>query len=88
MSPVAMPPISAQFVGSTAKSGFHKRPTYFLFGLIHGHYDVSASAVDGTGATGDDVLTAERVNTGIAIVVPFDRIEEVYKLSEAGSEPR
>jgi hypothetical protein len=60
---------------------FSKRPAYFLFGLIHGHYDVSAMAVNGAATTEDNVLTTERVNTGIAIVVPFDRIEEVYKLS-------
>ena len=59
------------------------RTIFFLFGLIHGHYDVSASLVDSANTKKDHGLTPERVNTGIAIVVPFQRIEEVFKLSEA-----
>jgi len=55
---------------------------FFLFGLVHGHYDVRASAIDNSDADGVDALTPERVNTGIAIVVPFQRIEEVFRLSE------
>jgi|ERR1017187_1280103 hypothetical protein len=55
-----------------------------LFGLIHGHYDSKVNIVDEVHQ--DDLLTPERVNTGIAIVVPFQRIEEVISLYEASKK--
>lgn len=57
-------------------------PVFFLFGLVHGHYDVSAAGIDNSHTDGVDPLTPERVNTGIAIVVPFQRIDEVFRLAE------
>lgn len=58
-------------------------PIFFLIGLIHGHFDAQASSVDANADNGDQGLTPERVNTGIAIVVPFQRIQEVCKLMDA-----
>ena len=49
---------------------------FFLLGLIHGHFDVPSSTIDGTNSDAADPLSAERVNTGIAIVVPIDKILE------------
>lgn len=49
---------------------------FYLFGLIHGHYDASSTAVDSTESDGG--VSTERVNTGIAIVVPFRSIQAVY----------
>lgn len=57
-------------------------PIFYLLGLIHGHYDVAAAEVDGEDIATSDVLTTERVNTGIAIVVPFHSIKEVIEAYE------
>ncbi|MDO8349684.1 MAG: hypothetical protein Q7S94_00845 [Gallionella sp.] len=51
-------------------------PIFFLLGLIHGHYDVPSTNIDGVSSDADDPLTTERVNTGIAIVVPIEKIIE------------
>lgn len=51
-----------------------------LLGLVHGHYDVEAAKVDGS------TEQANRVNTGIAIVVPVHTIMSVidrYELDHA-----
>jgi hypothetical protein len=60
----------------------------FLFGPAHGHFDASsarnASALD---ETSDQAI--ERVNTGIAVVVPFHIIDAViasYEQKYASSE--
>jgi hypothetical protein len=49
--------------------------TFYLMGLIHGHWDVEAEAMshvqDGSGKTG-----AESVNMGMAIVIPATKIAE------------
>jgi len=49
-----------------------------LLGLIHGHYDVNASKID----AGDQATQAEKVNTGIAIVVPVRSIMTVIEAYE------
>lgn len=59
---------------------------FFLFGLIHGHYDVEASSIDELEPTVTDALSVERVNTGMAIVVPFHRIDETVRAFEARAE--
>ncbi len=48
----------------------------FLIGLIHGHYDVSESKIDD--AEEDHKMPAN-VNMGIAIVVPWHKILEVFQ---------
>lgn len=61
-------------VGGELKYSVEPHGTYYLLGLMHGHYLEST--------TSDDVLTEdaqnkERVNMGIAIVVPSEKILEV-----------
>ena len=51
-------------------------PMFFLLGLIHGHYDVPASTIDECQPDGSDTLSTERINTGMAIVVPMHKIFE------------
>jgi hypothetical protein len=55
-------------------------PRLLLLGLIHGHFDVKAHDID---TQDQDSLTPEKVNTGIAMVVPFQRIAEVIALHMA-----
>ena len=50
-----------------------------LLGLIHGHYDVKGADID---EIDEDAGIPDRVNTGIAIVVPFHDVAEVFALSE------
>jgi hypothetical protein len=45
-------------------------PSYYLLGLVHGHWDVDETKVDVTSEE-------KRVNMGIAIVVPVEKILEV-----------
>lgn len=52
-------------------------PIFFLLGLIHGHYDVRAPEIDVAAEDAGDLLNAERINTGIAIVVPIEKVIEV-----------
>jgi len=53
-------------------------PMFLLFGIVHGHYDAKTSEIDAAASDASGVLAVERVNTGIAIVVPFHKIQEVY----------
>lgn len=62
---------------------FANGPIYFLFGLIHGHYDADTASVDEAEAIHVDELSVGRVNTGMAIVVPFHKIDETIKAFEA-----
>lgn len=55
-------------------------PQQFLFGLIHGHYDVKAGELDATSSTDDQ---EKHVNTGIAMVVPMHNIFKVVAAYEA-----
>jgi len=58
-------------------------PIYYLFGLVHGHYDVEAREIDSI-ETEDrpDSESHDHVNTGIAMVVPFRNIAEVIAAHE------
>ena len=51
-------------------------PIQLLLGVVHGHFDVKTSAVDGVQADAQAGLSVERVNTGIAIVVPIEKVIE------------
>ena len=53
------------------------QPILLLFGLIHGHYDSSFDSVKPSEVDMLETVTSERINTGIAIVVPFHKIDEV-----------
>ena len=43
--------------------------SFFLLGMIHGHYDVKAPA-----SAGGDGLEEQAINMGIAVVVPVTQI--------------
>jgi hypothetical protein len=63
-------------VTADGKLLFNRKPdsAFLLLGLVHGHYDTSAAKVD---ISADDIANAsERINVGIAIVVPVERILE------------
>jgi hypothetical protein len=47
--------------------------SFYLLGLIHGHWDTDAVDVDAI----EDATNIEKINTGIAIIVPVDKILEV-----------
>ena len=64
-----------RFVGNAVKHSTGG-PIFFLLGLIHGHYDVPNTNIDNTNPDVHEALSAERVNTGIAIVVPIEKIIE------------
>jgi hypothetical protein len=49
--------------------------SYFLLGLMHGHWD--KPSFEGDDSTADAMPDREKINTGIAIVVPFATIAEV-----------
>jgi hypothetical protein len=51
-------------------------PIQLLLGLVHGHFDVRSSLTDDVHADTAQPLSAQRVNTGIAIVVPIEKIVE------------
>ncbi len=51
---------------------------HFLFGLMHGHYDSREAEVDDAEADGAN-LSVGQINTGIGIVVPFHKIDEVVR---------
>jgi hypothetical protein len=50
-----------------------------LIGLVHGHFDQRSSDIDGVSEDAGGVFEEERINAGIAIVVPADRIRETLK---------
>lgn len=59
------------------------QPIYYLLGLVHGHYDVESSEIDGVAHEDKgDNLSPDRVNTGIAMVVPFQKIDDVITAHE------
>lgn len=60
-----------------------KSPIFFFLGLIHGHYDVDNDDIDINIEADNNNLSVQRVNTGIAIVVPFHSIKEVIDAHEA-----
>jgi hypothetical protein len=50
--------------------------TTWLLGLIHGHFDQRSSDMDDLAEDIGDRILGEKINAGIAIVVPADRIRE------------
>jgi hypothetical protein len=58
-------------------------PIYYLIGLVHGHYDVKSDEIDAAqpGDKNEDP-SADHVNTGIAIVVPFHNIDAAIRAYE------
>lgn len=60
---------------------YHTGSEYRLLGLIHGHYDVEKSRIDE--AAEDSMKKDGSVNTGIAIVVPVEKILETIRCCES-----
>ncbi len=75
-SPVFLNLGSSRMIGGNMVFGA-SGPRFLLLGLIHGHYDVNSSDVDQMGDSGSKPGQSDRINTGIAIVVPFSRIDSV-----------
>jgi hypothetical protein len=50
---------------------------YFFLGLIHGHFDVDDSEFTEQPNVDPETRTIEKINSGIAIVVPFQNIDKV-----------
>ncbi|HWS69795.1 MAG TPA: hypothetical protein VN325_44075 [Steroidobacteraceae bacterium] len=74
--------IKGRVVGADTGGG---GPIIILLGLIHGHYDTPAPTID---SDADEGLTPERINTGIAIVVPAQKIMEAFDAnSPATAQP-
>jgi hypothetical protein len=65
-------------IGGEVKHATGAYPIYFLLGLIHGHFDLQTPQ---GGAAEDDA--SERVNAGIAIVVPIESILAVIEAHES-----
>ncbi len=55
-------------------AGGVRGPTYFLIGLVHGHFRAKYPRAE---VDADDILFQEELNFGIAIVVPASKILEV-----------
>lgn len=62
----------------TAKGG---GPIVFFLGMVHGHYDADARQVDERGQE----PSFERVNTGIAVVVPLHSIRAVLSAANGSA---
>lgn len=67
---------SPSFVYLGGGARHHAR--WYWMGLVHGHYDSGLSDADEYSADVSEAAKQERVNMGIAIVVPADRILEVF----------
>jgi len=55
---------------------------HYLYGLVHGHFDSPSADIDALDVD-DNSVNAEKVNTGIAMVIPFHSIERVITEFEA-----
>ena len=68
-----------------ATHGLTTGSPFFFLGIIHGHYDEKTAP---QGKQEQENSPPDRVNTGIAIVTPFQKVEaviEAFKASEAQS---
>ncbi len=74
-SPVFLNLGVVRYIGNAVKHATNG-PIHMLLGLVHGHFDVASSSIDDALSDFDQALTVERVNTGIAIVVPFEKLLE------------
>jgi len=55
-------------------------PMMFLLGLVHGHYDVPSVELDTNVQDSGKSLSVEKINTGIAMVVPIEKIMEAFNV--------
>jgi hypothetical protein len=73
-SPVLLNLGHTRSIGGKIKQWQSSDPAFYLLGLIHGHYDDSADELDADDKVDSSALTNEKINTGIAIVVPYYNI--------------
>lgn len=73
-------------IGGQVKFTTGNGPIFFLLGLIYGHFDSPGGEVDAAEIEAD-ASTNEKVNAGIAIVVPIEKVREVIRVYEAGAKP-
>jgi len=86
-------PVFVDIYGSLRRAPFHFTEEggaqFFLLGLVHGHYDEEDVSGD---EVVDDGLQKTKVNMGIAVVIPVERIFEVLgkfsKVEERESRER
>ncbi len=52
------------------------RPTIFITGLVHGHFQADVH----TGSEGTLDITLEKMNAGIAIIVPINQVFALMEL--------
>ena len=86
-SPVFLSLGSSRVIKGTVRFGPSDRP-FLLLGLVHGHYDVGATEIDRLSDDGTDAAQNDHVNTGIAIVVPFSKIDTVVSAFESSRAVR
>ncbi|HTJ50260.1 MAG TPA: serine protease [Cyclobacteriaceae bacterium] len=75
-SPVFVNLGSVRYVMGSVKQSTNGS-AFLLMGLIYGHYDVSSTNIDE--AQEDQSSVTDRVNTGIAIVTPVEKILETIQ---------
>ena len=67
-------------IGGQIKHATGNRPIFYLLGLLHGHFDSPGGQVD---VAEEDAFTNEKINAGIAVVVPIEKVHEVIRAYEA-----
>ena len=79
-------PITAYLLEVRSIGGLSRSPVFtessgnlLLIGLVHGHFDQRTGDLDACETDGDSPIQPERINAGIAIVVPADRIRETLR---------
>lgn len=77
-SPVFLNLGIARFLEGQVKHS-NSGPVYYLLGLIHGHFDVNQSEFSNVLESDSETKSIEKINSGIAIVVPFHSIEKVIE---------
>lgn len=73
-SPVFLHTGTSRTVHVAGANPFRRGPVFYLLGLMHGHFGASRAEND---STIEDVVTQEKINYGIGIVVPVEKIFEV-----------
>jgi hypothetical protein len=77
-SPVFVNPGLIRSHGNALKVGTNPN-TYYLVGLMHGHFKVDISKLDAADTNG---LSDEAINMGIAIVLPIGRVQDIIDSPE------
>lgn len=79
-SPVFLNLGTVRLIRGEIKTSTEGKAIHHLLGLIHGHFDVKVAEIDHSSI--DDGLSMDKVNTGIAIVTPANKIQELILMYE------